>query len=485
MKLDTYSKKRNFKNTPEPKGEKEKSPKNKTKKKGELRFVVQYHEARAKHFDFRLEYQGVLVSFAVPKGFSFDPKVKRLAVHVEDHPLDYIDFEGVIPKGNYGAGTVQIFDKGTYTPLADFEYGFKKGHIKFFLSGEKLKGGWSLLKTDEKNWLLVKLDDEFAGQSDAKIKPAKNPFSSCSVQLATLTEKVPAGKNFLFEIKYDGYRVVAFGQAGKVKLLSRNGKDYTKKFPNITKTLENLAKTYTFVLDGEVVAFDENGRSDFSLLQKNIKSGGQIFYVVFDILAFQGEDLRAKPIEERKEILQRLIAKDDFVLKSEFVVGGGASVFAFAKKMDLEGVVAKKLGSTYNGTRDDTWLKIKCRKRQEFVIAGFCTTEKNQVLSALYLGVFEGDKFVFVGKVGTGFDESLRKELRGKLQKISVKNQPFDKQIKTGKECATWCKPKLVAEIEFAEFTDDGVLRQASFLGLRQDKDAKDVVLEVPREDKG
>lgn len=475
MKLKEYQEKRNFKDTNEPIGQ--------VGKRDGNRFVVQYHEARAKHFDFRLEYDGVLVSWAVPKGFSYDPKVKRLAVKVEDHPVDYISFEGVIPKGNYGAGTVQIFDSGTYQPTFDMDYGLKKGHIRFVLFGQKLHGEWSLLKTKDENWLLMKHEDKFAGLDDPKLVAAKNPFKTCSVQLATLVKSIPTGKNWLFEIKYDGYRIVAYGEKGKVKLFTRNGQDYSKKFAFVVKQLEILAQKYTFVLDGEMVAFDADGRSDFSLLQEAIKNGkSNIFFVVFDVLAFQGEDLREKPLLERKKILGNFVSGDNLTVSS-FVVGKGKESFALAKKMNLEGIMAKQIDAAYNGRRDETWLKIKCRRRQEFVVAGFAKTEKNPVLSALLLGFFEDKKLIFVGKVGTGFDENMRKFLAEKLEKLKTLKCPFENCPKFSGEKVCFAKPKLVAEIEYAELTKDKVLRQPSFVGLREDKNAKEVKLEMEKQD--
>ena len=290
MSLKEYNKKRNFKSTLEPEG--------KLKKNKSLRFVIQYHQARAKHYDFRLEFNGVLLSWAVPKGLSLNPKDKRLAVHVEDHPVSYIDFEGIIPKGNYGAGTVEIFDKGNYAPLEDFQKGLKKGHIKFVLIGEKFKGGWSLLRIKDNHWLMIKIDDEFA--TTKKIKKQKLPFKTSSIQLATLTNEIPKGKNWIFEIKYDGYRILSYVENGKVKMLSRNNVDYTKKFKNLVDILKQFDTPC--ILDGEVVMFDDNGKSDFGLLQNSIqKKNNNFYYVIFDILAIGNIDLRDLPLSERKE----------------------------------------------------------------------------------------------------------------------------------------------------------------------------------------
>lgn len=482
MKLKEYNKKRNFNNTTEPKG---KILKN---KKNMLKFVIQYHQARAKHYDFRLEWQGVLLSWAVPKGLSENPKDKRLAVMVEDHPLDYATFEGIIPKGNYGAGSVEIFDKGFYVPSYSVNTGLKKGHISFTLFGEKLKGGWELVKMGEKNWLIIKSNDEFAVKnSNSLIKKLKNsnklPFKTCDVQLATLSHKIPRDKNWLFEIKYDGYRIIAFMQNGKVKLVTRNNKDFTKKFESITKSLENISQE-NVILDGEIVCFDENGRSDFGLLQNNIKFGKSgFYYAVFDILALNGQDLRNKPLKERKEILEKVLAKKpDNIIVSTFVVGKGKESFNLAKKMNLEGIIAKDLNSTYSGKRTEDWLKIKCYLRQEFVIGGYTVTDKNKYVSAILLGYYNKNKLIYVGKVGTGLTEQQKVSLSKQFKKLKVNDCQFNKEFKNETEC-NWLKPELVAEIQYVELTKDNILRQPSFIGLRQDKNPKDIILETGNED--
>lgn len=467
MALTEYNKKRNFNKTSEPKGS--------VKSRKSNRFVIQYHQARAKHYDFRLEYGGVLISWAVPKGLSTNPKDKRLAVMVEDHPVDYITFEGIIPKGNYGAGTVEIYDKGNYMPLEDMNKGLKKGHLKIVLNGEKLKGTWSLIRTNNNNWLVVKSEDEYVDET--KPKSTKLPFRTCSTQLAILTDKIPKGKDWAFEIKYDGYRILSFVENGKVKMVTRNGVDYTSKFKNIIPSLKKL-DAQNFVLDGEVVAFDENGRSDFGLLQNSIKqSKNNLKYVIFDLIAFNGEDLRDLPLSQRKAKLERLLFKyEDTLIYSQHVNMGKQS-FEFAKKNNLEGIMAKSLNSTYTGKRTHDWLKIKCYNRQEFVIAGYTSTEKNSLISALHLGYYSGKSLKYVGKVGTGFNDKDRKELHKLFQKQIRKTCPFSPKI--SEKNTTWLTPTFVAEIQYAELTKDGVLRQPSFIALRQDKSAKDVTLEV------
>lgn len=472
MTLKEYNKKRNFLASPEPKGKLKKQSK-------KLKFVVQYHKARAKHFDFRLEWNGVLLSFAVPKGLSYNPEEKRLAVHVEDHPLDYANFEGIIPEGNYGAGSVEIYDHGFYTPSFDMDKGLKKGHLKFVLDGEKYKGEWSLVKMDEKNWLLIKSQDDFAKKEDKRNK--KLPFSSTqlSLQLAQLTSTIPSGKEWFFEIKFDGYRLLSFVENGKVKCVTRGGQDYTKKFSKIAESL-SLIDEDSFVVDGEVVAFDKNGKSDFGLLQSCIKIGEGMTYVIFDLLALNGDDLRKLPLVKRKQLLLRLFSKKrDCLLYSEHIEGNGKKCFDFALKNNLEGIIAKNKNSSYTGTRNGDWLKIKCYCRQEFVICGFLTTAANKNLSALLVGYFDSDKLVYVGKVGTGFNENERENLNKKLNQIKVKTCPVDVFPEQLKNVDTfWVKPVLVAEIQFAQLTKDRVLRQASFVGLRDDKNAKQVKLE-------
>ena len=459
MRLKKYIEKREFSSTPEPKGQKS--------EKNLKRFVIQHHFARSEHYDFRLEFGGVLLSFAVPKGLSEIDGERRLAVHVEDHPVDYITFEGEIPEGNYGAGKVEIFDYGTYLPLCDMKEGLKKGHIKFELEGKKYNGVWSLVKTDEPNWLIIK-----SNESEKSIKNKKFPFSKVDVKLATLTEKIPK-EGYVFEIKYDGYRMVAFCK-NDIKLVSRNHIDYTEKFPNIVSDLKKLGRSA--ILDGEVVVFDKDGRSDFGLLNEHQKKGENDFcYVVFDILSVDGKDLRNQPLLMRKEVLKE-ITKDlpKSIIFSEHVKDG-EKCFKIVKKLGLEGIVAKKDESIYNGNRDNDWLKIKCYKRQEFVIGGYTTTDKNHVLSAIYVGYYKGNDLIFAGKVGTGFTEKVKNELVGKFMRIIKKSSVFaDFDDKN----AVFISPKLVAEIQYSEITKAGVLRQPSFIGLRDDKSPKDVTLE-------
>ena len=536
MKLTNYNKKRDFSKTTEPVGKTNTSQKkvkkslkkqnvsnlqdkNKTTKKvsktkitKKLIYVLQYHRASHNHFDFRLEHNGVLLSFAVPKGL---PEIgeKKLAVKVEDHPLEYAKFEGTIPKGEYGAGTVEIYDKGFYVPFYNFNVGLKQGKLKFCLMGNVFVGNFALIKMNDDNWLMIneKSNDEETnilakkdkinhekllkkdkktsknsaknakknGKNEAKTsnKNIKNPFKSVDVKLCLLTKNIPKSKDYIFEIKYDGYRIVAFCENEKVVLKSRNNQNYSQKFERITNALKTLNKT--MVLDGEVVVFDKNGRSDFGLLQNSIKQHNSDFcYVVFDILALDGKSLTNLELKNRKMILENNLKNHKNIMLSDYVLGNGKQVFNFAKKNNLEGIVAKNLNSVYNFKRDKDWLKIKCYLRQEFVIIGYSTTEKNQKLSAIFVGFYENENLVFAGKVGTGFSDRTREELNKKFVKLKTNNldiinkQVIDKNI-------VFVKPKLVCEVQFAGVTSNNVLRQASFVGLRIDKNAKDVFWEA------
>lgn len=471
MGLKEYNNKRNFSSTSEPKG--------KIKKSKSKRFVIQYHEARANHYDFRLEHKGVLISFAVPKGLSLNPKVKRLAVKVEDHPLDYIYFEGIIPKGNYGAGTVEIYDKGNYEINEDMDEALEKGFIKIELIGEKIKGFFSLVKTNDKNWLIIKNKDEHS-MAKTKKETSKLPFKKFNVQLATLSKDLPKGKGWIYEIKYDGYRMIVIKENKKVKILSRNNIDYTSKFKKICESIKSIDDN--FIIDGEIVSFDENGRSDFKLLQENLKNkNNEFYYVIFDLLAINNNDLRTLPLIKRKEKLERLLYECESNLIYSKHVDKGLESFKFAKENNLEGIIAKKKDAPYIEKRSSDWLKIKCYLRQEFIIVGFITTEKNKMLSALVLGYYDSNRQLkYVGKVGTGFNEKQRSELNERFNKIRRKTSPLKEEVNL--KNINWLTPKYVCEIKFAEFTKDKLLRQPSFISLRNDKNPKEVILEFNNE---
>ncbi|HEX2945896.1 MAG TPA: DNA ligase D [Clostridia bacterium] len=500
--LKEYNRKRDFEKTGEPAGIQEEPEER-------LRFVVQHHLARKDHYDFRLEWDGALLSWAIPKGPSYDTRDKRLAVHVEDHPLEYRNFEGTIPKGEYGGGAVMLWDEGYWEPYGNVDEGLDKGSLKFVLKGKRLKGKWALVrlkaKTDkpEDNWLLLKEKDDYVKPEDGisglgtsirtgrtmeeieaggepKITVTKNPFAKAGVQLAKLVNSAPEGEDWLFEIKYDGYRIVAYIEGGSVRLMTRNGKDYTKQFQDIANSLNDWSAGRTMVLDGEMVIADARGRTDFQALQSYMRKseGKNLTYAIFDLLALDGVDLRGKRLTERKETLEALMKDSPKSLYySKHVRGNGKAGFLAACKANLEGVVGKKADSVYSGTRNGDWIKLKCDTRQEFVIGGYMLSDKKTSgISSLLLGVYEGEELVYAGRAGTGLGERSMKELGKKFESIKRDSSPFRRNPATKKnEKITWLEPVLVAEVKFAEWTGDNMLRQASFKGLRTDKAPRDI----------
>lgn len=498
--LNEYNLKRNFEKTLEPEGRAE-------DENEKLRFVVQYHMARSKHYDLRLEWKGVLLSWAVPKGPSYDTHHKRLAVHVENHPLDYRNFEGTIPKGEYGGGVVMLWDEGFWEPYVNVEEGLDKGELKFSLMGRRLKGKWALVRwaaksgEDVDNWLLLKEKDEYVkaedyisqyitsirtGRTIAEIekgedeKIAKNPFSSVNVQLAKLAGEVPNGDDWLYEMKFDGYRIVAFVEGNNVRLMTRNGNDYARRFYDIVTSLMDWAGERAMVLDGEITVTDPSGKTDFQALQNYMKNHrtGNLIYIVFDILSLDGADLRGNPLIERKEILENLM-KDapENLYYSRHVIGNGKESLSAACGADMEGIVGKKADSVYSGTRNGDWIKLKCAKRQEFVIGGYTLSDKRiSGVSSLLLGVYEGDELVYAGRAGTGISEGDMKDLEERFKKLKRINSPFKTVPETrSHEQITWLEPELIAEIKFAQWTNDDLLRQASYKGIRTDKNPKDI----------
>ena len=399
-----------------------------------------------------------------------------------------------------------LWDEGYYEPQNDFSAGLKKGALKFVLYGKRLKGKWTLIKiADEKNdsWLLIKEKDEYAkdvggiGEYSTSIKTGrtmeeidkgeekeiKNPFDSTPVQLAKLVSTPPKSDDYVFEVKYDGYRIVAYTENGSVRLITRNGQDYTAKFQAVADPLLNFADGRCLVLDGEVVIIDSKGKTDFQALQNYIKNprGNRLSYMVFDLLAIDGEDIRKKPLTFRKDRLKELFLNPPQNIHfSSHVVGNGKECFEEACKANMEGVVGKKMSSTYSGNRNGDWVKIKCDNRQEFVIGGYSlTSKKSEGLSALLLGVYEGKNLVYAGRAGTGFKESEALALVEKFSLIASDTSPFNSKLKGGaNEKLFWLKPKMVAEVKFAEWTKENQLRQASFKGIRTDKNPKDVVRE-------
>ncbi|MDF3001557.1 MAG: ligase [Bacillota bacterium] len=560
IKLGEYNQKRNFSVTEEPHGGAEEQrgsveePRGRLEEtEGHLRFVVQHHAASRDHYDLRLEWDGALLSWAVPKVPSYNTRDRRLAVQVEDHPLEYRNFEGTIPKGEYGGGVVMIWDEGYWEtqPQMDVEEGLISGTLKFILRGRRLKGKWALIRLkpksgeDKKNWLLLKEKDEYAKSKDPSAKynkwnkPVKtipnineedkteanqetdnelsefttsirtgrtmeeiaegeaektirNPFYNITVQLAKLITTIPEGPDWIFEMKYDGYRIVAYLEGSSVRLMTRNENDYTNRFREVADVLADWAAGRAMVLDGEMAITDASGKTDFQALQSFMKNpkGQRLTYIVFDLLALGGEDLRSRPLLERKELLKTLMQDAPGSLYySQHVQGNGTQCFLAACQGSMEGIVGKRVDSIYSGTRNGDWIKLKCDKRQEFVIGGYTLTDKKTSgVSALLLGYYEGSDLIYAGRAGTGFTERMRKELEARFALIKRIESPFKcepgsilpKNLEHRKnEQITWLEPELVAEIKFAEWTEENLLRQASFKGLRTDKEPSDIRREV------
>lgn len=536
--LARYKQKRDFQATPEPSGARKKSGRH-------LLFVIQKHHATRLHYDFRLEADGVLKSWAVPKGPSFDPKDRRLAMHVEDHPMDYRTFEGIIPKGNYGAGEVIVWDEGWYElsegtdPAAEIG----KGKIKFVMHGKKMHGEFTLVRIRGRDasgdpWLLIKDHDEHVDENYNIEKDNKSAKTGRTVEsyaddtkaphwisnkkaassrvtlrnrsaaeasrprtkrdpipniktpmLATLIDEPFDDDDWLFEIKWDGYRAICTVQEdGSMQLLSRNGLDLLKKFPEL-QALASAWNTLPIVVDGEIVSLDAKGRSSFQRLQESISSGRggssarkapALTYAAFDLLYADGKDLRKTPLDERKALLERAIADDDVVLYSKHVAGKGRALYRQAEKQQLEGIIGKKRESLYVERRTRDWVKIKAQLMQECVIGGFTEPRGSRTgFGALLMGLYDGKKLYYVGHVGTGFNTKLLKSMTADLKKIERKTSPFANEVDSNTK-AHWVDPKLVAQVRFTEWTRDGYLRQPAFLGLRIDKDPKECVREKP-----
>ncbi|HEU4582990.1 MAG TPA: DNA ligase D [Polyangiaceae bacterium] len=549
MALETYRQKRNFRKTSEPQGRK--AP---ARRSSGHSFVVQKHDARSLHYDFRLELGGVMLSWAVPKGPSLDPKVKRLAMQTEDHPIEYSDFEGIIPEGEYGGGTVLVWDRGTWKPEGDPEEMYRRGRLTFELDGQKLHGSFHLVRTpstgrskgkaSERKWLLFKSNDAAARPgSDAELL-ASQPLSVASgrdiaeiaadpdhvwtskaahnvakarraarssavasepapslegragveraplpafvePQLATLSSEAPEGQDWLHEIKLDGYRIQARVEQGRAQLLSRRGHDWSSRLPSIASALGALP-VQSALLDGELVVLRDDGISDFQLLQNSLEAGkdGSCVYFAFDALFLDGYDLRQLPLSERKALLRPLIerAGNPRVRFGDHIRGTGPAFFEQACRRGLEGIVCKRADAPYSSGRGRGWLKVKCLSVQEFVVGGFTEPAGSRShLGALLVGVRDGKVLRYAGKVGTGFTQASLAELAKRLKPLERSEPAFENPPHGAERRGVhWVEPRLVAQIAFVERTRDGLIRHASFHGLRDDKSSDEVKLERP-----
>jgi bifunctional non-homologous end joining protein LigD len=469
VSLSEYRRKRDPKITPEPFG---------SRKGGKQPiFVIQRHDARRLHYDFRLEKGGALASWAVPKGVPLEPGARSLAVHVEDHPLEYATFHGEIPQGQYGAGTVEIWDHGTYELLEEK----RNGQLTFELHGSRLHGRWTLvpahLDGKEENWLLIKGHDDAA---DEAVQGSYRPM------LASLDADVPHGDGWSFEVKFDGFRALAYVRGGDCRLVSRNDNDLTGRFPDVAKALAKAVKTPNAVVDGEICRIDPSGRTSFSELQQG---AGPLVYFAFDLLELDGEPLIELPLRERKARLRTLLDKRVTTVSYSEDFDDGDALLEVAKQQQLEGVIAKRNDSTYKaGKRTRDWLKIKTDNNDEFVVAGYTrgSGRRANTFGALVLAVNEGDELRYVGNVGTGFDDAEIRKLLKLLKPLHRETTPFavaPKMPRVRKGDVQWVEPRLVAQVRYGEWTHDGHLRHPAYLGIREDKDAGEVTAPQPVQD--
>jgi bifunctional non-homologous end joining protein LigD len=547
--LERYREMRDFSKTAEPSGKQGGKQAASAAGGGPLPFVIQKHAATRLHYDFRLGLHGVLKSWAVTKGPSYVPGDKRLAVQVEDHPMEYGGFEGTIPKGQYGGGTVMLWDEGTWEPLGDADEALAKGNLKFILHGKKLQGKWVLVrmggraaKEAKPNWLLIKEHDEYEqtatdepivemapnsvltdrdmeaiardgdhvwhsnrpetfspepsrpGKKQAAVPfaPEKLPGKKEALpefiapQLASEAPAPPMGEHWVHELKLDGYRIQAhLDKSGKARLFTRSGLDWSHRMPLIVRELGRL-KVESAILDGEVVVLSDDGQSSFAQLQAAFDEGAShpLTYFVFDLLHLNGHNLRHQPLAERKQILGQMLGslpEHEVIRYGQHIETEGAPIFAEACKLGAEGIVSKRSDSAYTSGRSKSWIKIKCVRRQEFVIGGFTNLANgNEGVGALLLGYYDGKKLVYAGRTGTGFTQANGRVLRQRLEAMRQTKMPFVEVPPIAAKGALWIRPELVAEVQFSTWTADNLVRQASFKGLREDKKAAEVRREVP-----
>jgi bifunctional non-homologous end joining protein LigD len=470
QKLGAYKKKRDFRKTSEPAGRRR-------KRKGGDRFVIQEHHARSLHWDLRLERDGVLVSWAVPKGIPTDPKRNHLAVHVEDHPLDYIDFAGEIPAGQYGAGKVKIWDSGTYECEK-----WRDDEVIVTFHGERLRGKYVLFQTKGKNWMIHRMDPPL----DPDEEPMPEHVVPMMARLSDLPKKDGA---YGFEVKWDGVRAIAYCEEGRVRLESRTLRDVTRQYPELAKLGRELGSRRA-VLDGEIVALDEQGRPDFQRLQPRMHvvsestirrrvSDTPVVYMLFDVLWLEGHTTMSLPYAERRKLLEGLDLEGDYWRTPSFHAGDGEAMLKASDEQELEGVVAKRLDSRYEpGSRSGAWLKIKNKFRQELVIGGWLPGEggRRDTLGSLAVGFYEDGKLRYAGNVGTGFTQKTLSEVLAELRERERRDSPFEGRKPP--KAVRFVEPELVAEVEFRGWTKTRTLRQPSFKGLRDDKNARDVIFE-------
>lgn len=488
MSLEEYFKKRDFATTPEPKG-------TIPNEDGRLRFVIQRHQATRLHYDLRLEMQGTLKSWAVPKGPSLNPEDKRLAIQTEDHPLQYLTFQGTIPKGNYGAGEMKIWDEGTYQGAGGIDkkqllQQFVDGNLKIEFFGKRIRGVFALVRTGRggkgNQWLLIKKTDEHATElkyeaenfapstevekpREPKVKSLQ-PTDAIKPMLATAAKKIFNDPNWIYELKWDGYRMIANVKDGEVELYSRNGISFNSKFPRLVRDLEQIP--HNVILDGEVVVVDKKGIPDFQKLQNYDETTlGELRFYVFDMLFLNGMEMTGLPLLQRKSLIEEVVEDTYHTFYCEHMEGMGSTFFKRAVDAGMEGVIAKKADSTYTpGYRSDKWLKIKSVESTEAIICGYTESDAGGGFGSLILGMYKDEKLTYIGNCGSGFSAAKHKELLEKFRPLEIEESPFEKTINLKGRKAHWLNPQLICEVNFTEWTKTGNMRHPVFKGIRNDK---------------